>query len=161
MEHQNQHSVGVGGAPSSREPMSTTKGNGHRAPSTEVVPKAKRRRFSAAYKLRILEEVERSPGQTGTILRREGLYSSHLSKWRQDRRDGSLKALAKKKRGPKGKSAAELEVEQLRKENARLARELEKANIVIGAQKKLAAILGVDLPKIAELDSSNDDESEQ
>ncbi len=69
--------------------------------------------------------------------------------------------MAKKKRGPKGKSAAELEVEQLRKENARLARELEKANIVIGAQKKLAAILGVDLPKIAELDSSNDDESEQ
>ena len=158
MEYQNQHSDQAGGGPPSREPMSTTKGNGHRAPSTEVVPKAKRRRFSAAYKLRILEEVERSPGQTGTILRREGLYSSHLSKWRQDRRNGSLKALAKKKRGPKGKSAAELEVEQLRKENARLLRELEKASIVIGAQKKLAAILGVDLPKIAEL---TDDESEQ
>lgn len=161
MEHQYQDSIGVGGAPSSPEYVSTSKGTGQRAPSPEVVPKAKRRRFSAAYKLRILEEVERSPGQTGAILRREGLYSSHLSKWRKDRRDGSLKALAKKKRGPKGKSTAELEVEQLRKENARLLRELEKANIVIGAQKKLAAILGVDLPKIAEIDNSNDDESER
>lgn len=161
MEYQNQHGVRAGGAPPSQEPMSSTRGNGHQAPSTEVVPKAKRRRFSAAYKLRILEEVERSPGQTGTILRREGLYSSHLSKWRQDRRDGSLKALAKKKRGPKGKSAAELENERLRKENARLLRELEKANIVIGAQKKLATILGVDLPKIAEIDNSSDDESER
>jgi len=160
MEYQNQHSVGADGAGSSQEYVSTTKGNGHRPPSTEVVPKAKRRRFGAAYKLRVLEEVDRSPGQTGAILRREGLYSSHLSKWRQDRRNGSLKALAKKKRGPKGKSAAELDNEKLRREVVRLQRELEKANIVIGAQKKLAAILGIDLPKIAEIDSSNEDESE-
>jgi transposase-like protein len=160
MEYQNQHSV-RGEAPSSAEYVSSTKGNSHRASSAEVVPKAKRRRFSAAYKLRILEEVERSPGQTGAILRREGLYSSHLTKWRQDRRSGSLKALAKKKRGPKGKSAAELEVEKLRRENVRLQRELEKANIVIDAQKKLAAILGIDLPKIAEMENGNDDESEQ
>jgi transposase-like protein len=161
MEYQNQHSVQEHPAGTSQVLGSTAKGNGRRAPSAEVVPKAKRRRFSAAYKLGILEEVERSPGQTGAILRREGVYSSHLSKWRQDRRDGSLKALAKKKRGPKGKSAAELEVERLRKENARLLRELEKANIVIGAQKKLAAILGIDLPKIAESESESDDGSEQ
>lgn len=119
-------------------------------PNPEVKPKAKRRRFTAAYKLRILEEVDRSPGETGAILRREGLYSSHLTNWRKQRRDGSLLALGKK-RGRKGKSAVELENEKLRREKARLERELEKAQILIGAQKKLAAILGVDLPKLSEL----------
>ena len=119
-------------------------------PNPEVKPKAKRRRFTAAYKLRILEEVDRSPGETGAILRREGLYSSHLTNWRKQRRDGALSALGKK-RGRKGKSEVELEVEKLRREKARLERELEKAQILIGAQKKLAAILGVDLPKLSEL----------
>jgi len=124
------------------------------APDPEVDPKAKRRRFGAAYKARILEEVDRSPGQTGAILRREGLYSSHLASWRKQRRAGTLKALSKK-RGPKGKSAAELENEKLRKELARVKRELEKAEILIGAQKKLAEILGIDLPKIV---GNGDDE---
>ena len=115
----------------------------------EVDAKAKRRQFSAAYKARILEEVDSSHGQTGAILRREGLYSSHLTSWRNQRRAGTLKALGKK-RGPKGKSASELENEKLRKEVARLERELKRAKILIDAQKKLAEILGVDLPKIAE-----------
>ncbi len=118
-------------------------------PDPEAMPKASRRRFSAVYKLEILEELERSPGRGGAILRREGLYSSHLTKWRQQRRDGTLKALSKK-RGKKGKSESEVELEKLRRENARLMRELEKAEVIIGAQKKLAEILGVDLPKIAE-----------
>ena len=131
-----------------------SKANGSHPPDPEVEPKAKRRRFSAAYKARILEEVDRSPGQTGAILRREGLYSSHLTSWRKQRRAGTLKALGKK-RGPKGKSAAELENEKLRKANARLERELAKAQILIGAQKKLAEIMGIDLPKIAE---NGDDE---
>ena len=130
------------------------KANGSQPPNPEVEPKATRRRFGAAYKARILEEIERSPGRSGAILRREGLYSSQLSKWREQRRTGTLKALSNK-RGPKGKSAAEIENEKLRRENARLVRELEKAQILIGAQKKLAEILGVDLPKITE---SSDDE---
>jgi len=124
-----------------------SKANGRGAPDPEVDSKAKRRRFTAAYKARILEEVDRSPGQTGAILRREGLYSSHLTSWRRQRRAGTLQALGNK-RGPKGKSASELENEKLRKEVARLQRELEKSQILIDAQKKLAEILGIDLPKI-------------
>lgn len=123
-------------------------------PDPEVGSKAKRRRFSAAYKARILNEIEGSPGQTGAILRREGLYSSQLRNWRKQARSGTLKALGKK-RGRKGKSASELENEKLRKKVARLERELEKAQILIGAQKKLAEILGVDLPKMVE---NGDDE---
>lgn len=126
------------------------KANGSHPPDPEVGSdgKAKRRRFSAAYKAELLAEIDQSPGQTGAILRREGLYSSHLTSWRQQRYAGTIEALGKK-RGPKGKSAAELEVEKLRRENERLARELEKAQILINAQKKLAEILGVDLPKIS------------
>ena len=128
--------------------------NGSQRPDPEVAPKAKRRRFAAAYKARILEEIDSSPGETGAVLRREGLYSSHLASWRGQRRAGTLKALGKK-RGPKSKSEEQRELEKLRRENARLQRELEKAQILIGAQKKLAEILGVDLPKIIE---SGDDE---
>jgi transposase len=124
--------------------------NGSARPDPEVEPKAKRRRFSAAFKVRILEEIDRSPGQTGAVLRREGLYSSHLTSWRKQRRAGTLKALGKK-RGRKGKSEEQRELEQLRKRVAELERELEKSQIVIGAQKKLAEILGVDLPKLSEL----------
>ena len=113
-----------------------SKANGSRPPDPEVEPKAKRRQFSAAYKARILEEVDASPGQAGAILRREGLYSSHLTSWRRQRRTGTLKALGKK-RGPKGKSQEQRENEKLRKENARLQRELEKARILIDAQKSL------------------------
>jgi len=118
----------------------------------QVVEKAKRRRFSASYKLKILEEVERNPGQSGSILRREGLYSSHVSAWRKQREDGALKALGKK-RGPKGKSAEQVQLERLQRDKARLERELYKARAIIDAQKKLAEILGVDLPKITDLDS--------
>jgi transposase-like protein len=117
----------------------------------QVVEKAKRRRFSASYKLKILEEVDRNPHRSGAILRREGLYSSHLSAWRKQREEGALKALDKK-RGPKGKSAEQVQIEKLAREKARLERELFKANAIIDAQKKLAEILGVDLPKITDPD---------
>jgi len=117
----------------------------------QVVEKAKRRRFSASYKLKILEEVDRHPERSGAILRREGLYSSHLSAWRKQREEGALKALDKK-RGPKGKSAEQVQIEKLAREKARLERELFKANAIIDAQKKLAEILGVDLPKITDPD---------
>ena len=130
--------------------QSASLGNGSVRPNPEVEPKAKRRRFSAAYKTRILEEVDGTPGQTGAILRREGLYSSHLTNWRKQARAATVKALSKK-RGRKGKSEAEREVEKLRRENARLLRELEKSKILIDAQKKLAVILGIDLPKLSEI----------
>ena len=122
----------------------------------QVVEKAKRRRFSASYKLKILEEVDRNPDRSGAILRREGLYSSHLSAWRKQREEGALKALDKK-RGPKGKSAEQVQIDKLARDKARLERELFKANAIIDAQKKLAEILGVDLPKITDPDG---DESE-
>ena len=122
--------------------------NGRSRPDPEVVPKAHRRRFTSSYKLKILEEVDNDHSQVGAILRREGLYSSHLSEWRKQRRQGALDALDKK-RGRKGKSSEQTEIERLARDNARLQRELEKARVLIDAQKKLAEILGVQLPKIA------------
>ena len=89
-------------------------------PDPEVPDKAKRRHFSAQYKLRVLEEADacREPGAISALLRREGLFSSHLAEWRRARREGSLKALAKA-RGPKGRrrDPVTAENEQLRKEN--------------------------------------------
>jgi hypothetical protein len=122
-------------------------------PDPEVAAKASRRRFSANYKVSLLDEIDRDPSKAGTILRREGLYSSHVANWRKQRHHGTLAALSKK-RGKKGKSAVEVENEKLRRDVARLERELEKAEVIIGAQKKLAEILGVDLPKIAGKDES-------
>ena len=117
-------------------------------PDPEVPARAKRRRFTARYKLRILEEAEacRAPGEVGALLRREGLYSSQLTQWRRARREGSLKALAKP-RGPKGRRRDEVAVEneQLRKENARLRRRLEQANTILEIQKKASEILGIPL----------------
>jgi len=111
----------------------------------EVVEKARRRRFSASYKLRVLEEVDRNPGRAGLILRREGLYSSHLSAWRKQRREGTLKALGRR-RGPKTKKTAEGgELEKLRRDNARLRKKLDHAEKIITVQKKLSEVLGVQL----------------
>ena len=119
-----------------------------RRPDPEVPEKAKRRRFTARYKLRVLQEAEacREPGQLGALLRREGLYSSHLAQWRRARREGSLKALSKQ-RGPKGRRREPVatENEQLRKENARLRRRLEQAQMVLEIQKKASEILGIPL----------------
>lgn len=107
----------------------------------EVVEKAGRRRFSAAYKLKILAEVEScEPGEVGRILRREGLYSSHLAKWRQQRDEG----LTPKKRGrkPRPVDPQARRVAELERENARLSQKLEKAEIIIAVQKKLSQLLG-------------------
>jgi transposase len=112
-------------------------------PEPEVVPKAKRRRFSAAYKLRILEEADASSetGQVGALLRREGLYSSHLTKWRRQREAGTLDG---KKRGRKVDPTA-IEIAELKAENERLRRELEKASLIIEAQKKLVEVFGLSI----------------
>ncbi len=106
---------------------------------------AKRRRFSADYKQRILAEADQAKGSggIGVLLRREGLYSSLLTTWRRERKAGALKALAPRKRGPKSKRdpVAE-ENQQLRRQNQRLTEDLRKAEIVIDVQKKVAALLG-------------------
>lgn len=113
-------------------------------PEPEVVPKAVRRSFSAAYKLRIVEEADQCTerGQIGALLRREGLYSSQLATWRRLRDEGGLQALAPKTRGRKAsQDAREVEIAALRRENERLHKQLQQAELIIGAQKKLAAAL--------------------
>jgi transposase len=112
------------------------------AADPEVLAKPKRRQFSAAYRLRILEEADgcRSPGEIGRLLRREGLYSSHLRTWRRQRDDGTLAALAPKRRGRKPKHDQPLvkENEQLLRENQRLREKLRQTEIVIDVQKNSA-----------------------
>ena len=118
-------------------------------PQTEVTPKAKRRRFSASYKLRILEETDRctQPGQIGALLRREGLYSSNLTSWRRQRDQGQIGALSPKKRGlkPALDAAMARELTRLREQNQRLEQKLKKAELIIEVQKKVSALLGLDL----------------
>ena len=118
-------------------------------PQNEVTPKAKRRRFSAQYKLRILEENDRctQPGQIGALLRREGLYSSNLTSWRRQRDQGQIGALSPKKRGPKPAPDAAMvrELTRLREQNQRLEHKLKKAELIIEVQKKVSALLGLDL----------------
>lgn len=114
-------------------------------PDPEVPSKARRRRFTAEYKLRILREAERctSSGAIGALLRREGLYSSHLTSWRKQQ----AKALQPRRRGRKPQAnPLRARVAQLERENARLQRELEKAEIIIDVQKKVAKLLGKDGP---------------
>lgn len=115
--------------------------------SPEVAEKAKRRRFDATYKLRVLEEADRctEPGLLGELLRREGLYSSHLATWRRQRELGALDALEPKKRGrkPKRQDAVILENERLARENKRLAERLRQAEVIIEVQKKVSEMLGI------------------
>jgi transposase-like protein len=112
---------------------------------TEVVEKARRRRFTAAYKLEILKRAEActETGQLGALLRREGLYSSHLTDWRAARERGELAGLAGQKRGPKEKpvvnDGARLRV--LERENARLTVRAERAEALVELQKKVSELL--------------------
>jgi transposase len=112
-------------------------------PNTEVVAKAKRRLFTAEYKLRILRELDGSQGsgETGALLRREGLYSSHLTSWRRQRARGELDGLAPQKRGPKPDPQA-VELSRLERENERLRERLRQAELIIDVQKKVAQMLG-------------------
>jgi transposase-like protein len=100
------------------------------------------RRFSPAYKKRILEELDAAAkGEKGAILRRESLYSSTVSRWRQQREAGALDGLREGKRGPKGKNPAVREAERLRTENARLAERLSTLEDLVEAQGKVSALL--------------------
>ena len=118
-------------------------------PSPEVLEKPVRRRFTAEHKLRILAEADRctAPGQLGELLRREGLYSSHLRTWRRQRDEGVLAGLSPKRRGRKAKPRNPLsdENEQLRRENQRLKEQLRQAELIIDVQKKVSEMLNVPL----------------
>jgi transposase len=106
----------------------------------EVMPIAKRRQFSRAYKLRILAEVEQCQrGEVGALLRREGLYSSMLSKWRQQQAAGKLDRPSERQEQKVEDQAKELR--RLQRENARLQAQLAKAEAIIEVQKKLSALL--------------------
>jgi len=120
-------------------------------PDPEVPAKAKRRLFTAEYKLAILAEADAclEEGAIGALLRREGLYSSHLTTWRRQREEGALRALTPKKRGRKAShNPLTEENRQLRAENVRLEQRLKQAEIILDVQKKVSSLLGIALPEI-------------
>lgn len=127
--------------------MEETSGKGH--PDPEVSETKHRRRFTAKYKLRILSEVDSctTPGETGAILRREGLYSSNLTRWKKQKEQGLLEALTPQKRGRKilEKNPLSSKVAQLEKENEKLIKKLQQAEMIIDVQKKLSELLGIPL----------------
>jgi transposase len=125
-----------------------------RRPDPEVPERARRRTFTAKYKLDVLAEYEAAaPGAKGAILRREGLYSSHLVEWRRARDGGALAAL-EAPRGPRRPDARDVELVRLRREKARLEQELAKARFVVDVQAKLQALLEK-LSESADTDSSS------
>lgn len=119
---------------------------GEGSPDPEVVEKAKRRRFTPEYRLKIVRAAEacRGTGEIGALLRREGLFSSQLSTWRRQREEGALEGLRARKRGPKAK-AVDPRVKKVEQENARLVRKLKKAEAIIAFQKKVHELLGIPL----------------
>ncbi len=113
-------------------------------PNPEVVVKARRRRFTAEYKYRILQEADACTqrGEVGALLRREGLYSSHLTTWRHQRQRGELQGLTPAKRGrPADPHAAENA--RLLRETERLKAQLARAELIIEVQKKVSQLLGL------------------
>ena len=125
-----------------------------RIETTEVTEKAKRRLFTAEYKKRIIEQADRAlasgeRGAVGALLRREGLYSSHLSEWREARAQGALAGLTPKKRGPAKRETDERDrrIAELERELAKDRVRLQQAEIIIEVQKKVSSILGIKLPE--------------
>jgi transposase len=119
-------------------------------PNPEVVARPKRRRFTGEYKQRILTAADaaKGTGEIGSLLRREGLYSSLLATWRRERDTAIRKGLQEQKRGPKPQADPRaVELQRLARENAALVEQLRKARIVIDVQKKVAAVLGRALPE--------------
>ena len=140
-----------GGAPKTAVSQDGVESGGRAEP--EVVEVPRRRRFSAAYKARVVQEAEACTeyGEVGALLRREGLYSSYLSKWRRQYREGGHRALGDDKRGRRRrKNPLEAENERLRRKVARLERRLEQAQTIIEFQKKFAEVLGIPLTSTEE-----------
>ena len=115
-------------------------------PDPEVPATVQRRRFPAAYRLRILKQADacKKPGEVGALLRREGLYSSLLTNWRRQRDTGALREMRERRRGPTPRSV-DPRMKQLEAENRRLQRKLQRAETIITLQKKVAEILGIPL----------------
>ena len=120
-------------------------------PDPAVSEKAQRRRFTAEYKLRVLQEADacKQRGEIGALLRREGLYSSHLVSWRRQRDQVAQAGFAARKRGPKAK-VIDPRVKQLERENAKLKRRLQRVEILLDIQKKASEILGIPLNHLDE-----------
>ncbi len=120
-------------------------------PNPEVSYRPKRRKFTAAFKLAILRELDgcTDSGSIGAVLRREGLYSGHITTWRRARETGELNALAPKKRGRprKVKNAHADECTALQKQVVKLQEDLRKAHTIIDVQKKLSSLLGIEMPE--------------
>jgi transposase-like protein len=118
-------------------------------PSPEVLERPVRRRFTVQYKAKILAEADvcTEAGQLGELLRREGLYSSHLTTWRRLRDEGVLAGLTPKRRGRKAKPKNPLadEVTRLSRENDRLKEQLRQAELIIDVQKKVSEMLSIPL----------------
>ena len=117
------------------------------SPDPEVPAKRRRRNLTAAYKLKILQKIDEcnEPGQVGALLRREGLYSSNITRWRKQRDQGILTAMSPKKRGRKKvKNPMTNEVAKLQKENEKLRKRLWQAERIIDVQKKISEILGIE-----------------
>jgi transposase-like protein len=112
-----------------------------------VPEKPKRRSFTPQYKVRIVEEADActQPGEIGALLRREGLYSSHLVGWRREYRTGAVEGLARRRRGPKGKDPLVRQKEELQQQVARLQQRLRQAEKIIEVQKKVSELLGIPL----------------
>ena len=132
---------------------SVAAGEGKTVPNPEVTPRAERRQFDAAYKKKILTEADAAsePGAVGALLRREGLYSSHLTNWRHQRDAG----LTPQRRGPKPKHDPLFEeVRKLKHSNEQLTLRLARAELIIDVQKKISLLLGIHQPP-NEFDGSN------
>ena len=117
------------------------------APDPEVVPKASRRRFTSEFKLRVLREADActKSGQVGALLRREGLYSSHITEWNRLRDNGFLAVAGETRRGRKAKPVdpSAKRLAELEREIQRLSEKLRKAEIIIDFQKKVQALLSM------------------
>jgi transposase-like protein len=125
-------------------------------PDPEVPERARRRQFTAEYKERIVREADacRASGEVGALLRREGLYSSHLVSWRRQLRENGVRGLASKKRGPAAKEKPSARELQLEREKKKLEKKLAKAELIIEFQKKVHGLLGIPL-KSHELDEDD------
>jgi len=119
------------------------------SPNPEVPEKVTRRRYTGEYKKRILEQYESLPSGRGALLRREGLWSSHIDSWRKQREAGVLEALGPKKRGrkPKAEDPRAREIAELRRKLARAEQKLKQAELIIDIQKKVSEMLGIPLAK--------------
>jgi transposase len=138
----------AGAAPTSSRPP---------VPDSEVIARPRRRSFTAEYKRSILDQADAAEdsGTVGLLLRREGLYSSHLTTWKRQRKQGSIDALTPKKRGPKVVvSPLVKENRELQAANVRLTKKLKNAELIIEVQKKVAALLGNPIPNI-QIDEEN------